>query len=189
MIFLPIARVFLSTPSNRDFRNIQSLLFAKVEIQHRWGRGKGHRHPKTQANRHKTSYLLGSGFAWVLGFFLFLDSFLVSFLASGSDGEGVLLPSGSVFGGSPPRYACICWLWRGGGRMEHAQSMASHGRIKSTYTCTNKRKKKRDASNSKSKCIRTKIISKKKKKMQTCIRKIRTEKKIRNPKLFPWQDV
>ena len=70
--------------------------------------------------------------------------------------------------------------------MEHAQSVASHGRIKSTHTCTNKRKKKKDASNSKSKCIQTKIISKKKKKkMQTCIRKIRTEKKIRNPKLFP----
>lgn len=55
-----------------------------------------------------TSYLLGPGFAWVLQSFLFLDSFLVSFLASGSDGEGVLLPSGSVFGSSPLRYACIC---------------------------------------------------------------------------------
>ena len=44
------------------------------------------------------------------------------------------------------------------------QSVASHGRIKSTHTCTNKRKKKKDASNSKSKCIQTKIIIKKKKK-------------------------
>lgn len=44
--------------------------------------------------------------------------------------------------------------------MGHAQSVASHRRIKSTHTCTNKRKKKKDASNSKSKCIQTKIISK-----------------------------
>ena len=32
--------------------------------------------------------------------------------------------------------------------MGHAQSVASHRRIKSTHTCTNKRKKKKDASNS-----------------------------------------
>lgn len=47
--------------------------------------------------------------------------------------------------------------------MGHAESVASHGRIKTTHTCTNKRKKKKDASKSKSKCIQTKIISKKKK--------------------------
>lgn len=47
--------------------------------------------------------------------------------------------------------------------MGHAESVASHRVIKSTRTCTNKRKKKKDASNSKSKCIQTKIISKKKK--------------------------
>lgn len=47
--------------------------------------------------------------------------------------------------------------------MGHAQRVVSHRRIKSTHACTNKRKKKKDASNSKSKCIQTKIISKKKK--------------------------
>lgn len=47
--------------------------------------------------------------------------------------------------------------------MGHAESVASHGRIKTTHTCTNRRKKKKDASKSKSKCIQTKIISKKKK--------------------------
>lgn len=126
----------------------------------------GHRHCKTQASTQVASYLLGSGFAWVLKSFLLLDSFFVSFLASGSDGEGVLLPSGSVFGGSPLRYTCICWLWRGGGGVGHARKCGQPWENQEhthTHTCTDKRKKKEDASNSKSKWIQAKIISKKKK--------------------------
>ena len=55
-----------------------------------------------------------------------------------------------------------------------------------THTHANKKKEKKDASKSNGKCIQTKIISKRDAKR---IRKIRTEKKIRNPKLFPRQDV
>lgn len=55
------------------------------------------------------------------------------------------------------------------------------------HTHANKKKgKKKDASKGNGKCIQTKIISKRDAKR---IRKIRTEKKIRNPKLFPRQDV
>lgn len=63
---------------------------------------------RIQADTHITSYLLGSRFACVLKSFLFLDSFLVSLLACGSDGEGLLRPSGSIFGGSPLKHTCIC---------------------------------------------------------------------------------
>lgn len=170
MVLLSIARICFKSAPLKNLKGTETsgkhkaCCLLRWKLCHRWGVGEGHRHWKTQANTHITSYLLDSGFAWVLGSFLFLDSFLVSFLASGSDGEGGLLPSGSVFGSSPLRYTCICWLWRGGGHMGHAQSVARHRRIKSKHTCTNKRKKKKDASNSKSKCIQTKIISKKKKK-------------------------